>query len=59
MMIDSVRIGCQAGSSLLGISGLVKNKGKRFKLSCGTRRLYQIVFRRLIRFIRVEFWSWW
>ncbi len=29
------------------------------KISCGTRRLYQIVFRRLIRFIRVEFWSWW
>ena len=29
------------------------------KISCGTRPLYQIVFRRLIRFIRVEFWSWW
>jgi multidrug resistance efflux pump len=29
------------------------------KISCGTRQLYQIVFRRLIRFIRVEFWSWW
>ena len=29
------------------------------KISCGTRRVYEIVFRRLIRFIRVEFWSWW
>jgi multidrug resistance efflux pump len=29
------------------------------KISSGTRRLYEIVFRRLIRFIRVEFWSWW
>jgi len=29
------------------------------KISCGTRRLYEIVFRRLIRFVRVEFWSWW
>jgi len=29
------------------------------KISCGNRHLYQIVFRRLIRFIRVEFWSWW
>ena len=29
------------------------------KISCGTRRLYEIVFRRFIRFIRVEFWSWW
>ncbi len=29
------------------------------KISCGNRRLYQILFRRFIRFIRVEFWSWW
>jgi putative peptide zinc metalloprotease protein len=29
------------------------------KISCGTHRLYEIVFRRMIRFIRVEFWSWW
>jgi putative peptide zinc metalloprotease protein len=29
------------------------------KIYCGQRRLYEIVFRRLIRFIRVEFWSWW
>ena len=29
------------------------------KITCGERRLYEIVFRRFIRFIRVEFWSWW
>jgi len=29
------------------------------KTSCGNRHFCQIVFRRLIRFIRVEFWSWW
>ena len=29
------------------------------KISSGTRCLYEIVFRRLIRFIRVDFWSWW
>src|SRR5437870_3639060 len=29
------------------------------KISCGVRRLYEIVFRRFIRYIRVEFWSWW
>jgi multidrug resistance efflux pump len=29
------------------------------KISCGQRRLYEIVFRRLVRFVRVEFWSWW
>ena len=29
------------------------------KIYCGKRRLYEIVFRRLIRFVRVEFWSLW
>jgi multidrug resistance efflux pump len=29
------------------------------KIFCGQRRLYEIVFRRLIHFVRVEFWSWW
>jgi multidrug resistance efflux pump len=29
------------------------------KISAGVRRLYEIVFRRLIHFVRVEFWSWW
>jgi putative peptide zinc metalloprotease protein len=28
------------------------------KISCGTHRLYENVFRRFIHFIRVEFWSW-
>jgi hypothetical protein len=29
------------------------------KIYCGERRLYELVFRRLINFVRVEFWSWW
>jgi putative peptide zinc metalloprotease protein len=29
------------------------------KIYCGKRRLYEIVFRRMIRFVRVEFWSLW
>jgi putative peptide zinc metalloprotease protein len=29
------------------------------KIYCGERRLYELVFRRLISFVRVEFWSWW
>ena len=29
------------------------------KIDCGDRRLGQIVTRRLARYIRVEFWSWW
>lgn len=29
------------------------------KIHCGRRRLYEIVTRRLARYLRVEFWSWW
>jgi multidrug resistance efflux pump len=29
------------------------------KIYCGQNRLYENVIRRMIRFIRVEFWSWW
>jgi hypothetical protein len=29
------------------------------KIYCGEHRLVDIVMRRLIRFLKVEFWSWW
>lgn len=29
------------------------------KISCGQRRIGQLVARRFLRFIKVEFWSWW
>ncbi|OGG43425.1 MAG: hypothetical protein A3F84_29800 [Candidatus Handelsmanbacteria bacterium RIFCSPLOWO2_12_FULL_64_10] len=29
------------------------------KVSCGRQRLIDLVTRRFVRFIRVEFWSWW
>ena len=29
------------------------------KIDCGPRRLVEILTRRLSRYIRVEFWSWW
>jgi putative peptide zinc metalloprotease protein len=29
------------------------------KISCGQQRLIDLISRRLIRFIKVEFWSWW
>ena len=29
------------------------------KIACGNRRLFDVVTRRLQRYIRVEFWSWW
>jgi putative peptide zinc metalloprotease protein len=31
----------------------------RAKIYCGERRLIDIVGRRLVRFFKVEFWSWW
>jgi hypothetical protein len=29
------------------------------KIYCGKQRLIDLMMRRLIRYIRVEFWSWW
>jgi multidrug resistance efflux pump len=29
------------------------------KIYCGERRLIEIIARRIVRFVRVEFWSWW
>jgi hypothetical protein len=28
-------------------------------ISCDDRRLFELVTRRLARYVRVEFWSWW
>jgi len=29
------------------------------KIDCGKRRIFNLITRRLTRYIRVEFWSWW
>ncbi len=29
------------------------------KISCGKRSVISLMFRRLVQFVRVEFWSWW
>jgi hypothetical protein len=29
------------------------------KIYCGERRLWDVLTRRLARYLRVEFWSWW
>jgi multidrug resistance efflux pump len=29
------------------------------KIHCGERRAMELLFRRLLRYLRVEFWSWW
>jgi hypothetical protein len=29
------------------------------KIYCGERRLYEIISRRFVRYLRTEFWSWW
>ncbi|MCP4580000.1 MAG: HlyD family efflux transporter periplasmic adaptor subunit [candidate division Zixibacteria bacterium] len=40
--------------------GLLKSgmTGK-VKINCGERPLYKLIFWRLIRYLRIEFWSWW
>ncbi len=29
------------------------------KISCGKQRLFDLMTRRLVRYLRVEFWTWW
>jgi hypothetical protein len=29
------------------------------KINCGKRRVLEIITRRFVRYLRVEFWSWW
>jgi hypothetical protein len=29
------------------------------KIYCGTRRVFELATRRIARYVRVEFWSWW
>ena len=29
------------------------------KIRCGERRAIALLIRRLVRYVRVEFWSWW
>jgi multidrug resistance efflux pump len=53
--------------STVRVTTTLDNSGQFFKpemtgnakIFCGTYRLYEVVFRRLVRFVRVEFWSWW
>ena len=41
-------------------SGLMKpGMTGHAKIFCGERRVYDVLFRRFVRFFRVEFWSWW
>ena len=41
-------------------SGLLKPEMTgNAKVYCGEQRLVDIVMRRLIRYLKVEFWSWW
>ncbi|MGH7409691.1 MAG: efflux RND transporter periplasmic adaptor subunit [Candidatus Methylomirabilis sp.] len=41
-------------------SGLLKPEMTgNAKIYCGKRRIFDLMTRRLVRYIRVEFWSWW
>jgi hypothetical protein len=31
----------------------------RAKIYCGERRIFDLISRRIARYLRVEFWSWW
>ena len=31
----------------------------RAKIYCGEHRAFDLMFRRMVRYLRVEFWSWW
>lgn len=42
----------RSGSLKPGMTGYAK-------VSCGSRSVLSLIFRRLVHFIRVEFWSWW
>jgi hypothetical protein len=49
------------------VTTVIENPGPRLrpemtgtaKIYCGTRRIAELVTRRLARYIRVEVWSWW
>jgi multidrug resistance efflux pump len=41
-------------------SGLLKSEMTgNAKIYCGSRRVFELMTRRVFRYIRVEFWSWW
>ena len=41
-------------------TGLLKGRMTGYaKIYCDSRPLYQLLSRRLVRYLRVEFWSWW
>jgi putative peptide zinc metalloprotease protein len=50
-----------AVTTRLDNSGLLLKPGMtgQAKVFCGKRRLFDLVTRALIRYLRVEFWSWW
>ena len=51
-ILVTTEIDNRAGFLKPGMTGMAK-------ISCGERRLLDLVERRLSRTLRVEFWSWW
>jgi multidrug efflux pump subunit AcrA (membrane-fusion protein) len=65
--IDPIAIENDRGQSMIAVTALVDNPegllksgmtGKA-KINCGSRPLYKIILWRAVRYLRVEFWSWW
>ena len=56
-----------AGARIIRVTSKIANSGLLLKsemtgnakILCGKRRFFDIITRRLVRHIRVEFWSWW
>ncbi len=51
-----VRVSTEIDNSLFLLKPEMTGNAKIF---CGNRRIFDIVTRRLARYVRVEFWSWW
>ena len=65
--IDPIAFEDERGRSIISVSALIANPegllksgmtGKA-KINCGTMPLYKLILWRIVRYLRIEFWSWW
>jgi multidrug resistance efflux pump len=52
----SVRVATQIDNADLRLKAEMTGNAK---VSCGKRRVVELLTRRIVRYVRVEFWSWW
>jgi hypothetical protein len=65
--IDPIALEDDRDRSIISVTALADNPegllkpgmtGKA-KINCGDQPLYKIILWRLVRYLRIEFWSWW